>query len=99
MTATSGSGEPVTFSVGPATTNAACTVAGSTVTFRHAGTCVIAADQAGDDDYLAAPTVTQSVTVHKAAQSITFTSTAPSPGVRRHDVRRGGHRRRLGQRR
>ena len=80
VTATSGSGEPVTFSVDPATTNTACTVTGSTVTFRHAGTCVIAADQAGNGDYLAAPTVTQTVTVHKASQSITFTSTAPSPG-------------------
>ena len=80
VTATSGSGEPVTFSVDPATTNAACTVAGSTVTFRHAGTCVIAADQAGNGDYLAAATVTQAVTVHKASQSITITSKAPSPG-------------------
>ena len=55
VSATGGdSGNPVTFSVDPATTNNACTVAGSTVTFRHAGTCVIAADQAGNDDYLAA---------------------------------------------
>ena len=80
VTAASGSGAPVTFSVDPATTNAACTVAGATVAFRHAGTCVIAADQAGNADYLAAPTVTQAVTVHKASQSITITSKAPSPG-------------------
>ena len=54
-TATGGdSGNPVTFSVDPATTNSACTVTGATVTFRHAGTCVIAADQAGNDDYPAA---------------------------------------------
>src|SRR4029079_6946128 len=75
-------GKPVTFSVAPATTNNACTVAGSTVTFRHVGTCVIADDQAANDDYLAAPTVTQSVDVAKAKQSITFTSKAPtSPTV------------------
>ena len=80
MTATSSSGLPVTFSVAPATTNSACSVAGSTVTFLHAGTCVIAADQAGSGDYLAAPRVTQTVTVHKATQSITFTSDPPSPG-------------------
>ena len=79
-TATSTSGLPVTFSVAPSTTNSACSVSGSTVTFLHAGTCVIAADQAGNDDYTAAPRVTQSVIVHKAPQSITFTSTPPSPG-------------------
>ncbi len=79
VTATSGSGEPVSFSVAPATTNAACTVAGSTVTFRHVGTCVIAADQAGNDDYLPAATVTQSVAVSQAGQTITFTSSPPSP--------------------
>ena len=59
MTATGGdSGNPVTFSVDPATTNGACTLGpdGSTVTFRHAGTCVIDADQAGNDDYTAAAT-------------------------------------------
>ncbi len=79
-TATSTSGLPVTFSVAPSTTNSACSVTGSTVTFLHAGTCVIAADQAGNDDYTPAPRVTQSVLVHKGPQSITFTSTPPSPG-------------------
>ena len=62
MSATGGdSGNPVTFSVDPATTNSACTLTGSTVTFRHAGTCVIAADQAGNGDYEAATTARQSV--------------------------------------
>lgn len=60
VSATGGaSGEPVTFSVDAATTNAACSVADGTVTFQAAGTCVIAADQAGNDDYAAAPNTTQ----------------------------------------
>ena len=80
LAATSGSGEPVTFSVAPATSNGACTVSGSTVSLRHVGTCVIAANQAGNADYLPAPTVTQSFSVNQAEQSITFTSTPPSPG-------------------
>jgi hypothetical protein len=73
------SGNPVTFSVGPGTTNSACTVAGSTVSFAHAGTCVVAADQAGNADFTAAQQQTQAITVGKTAQMITFTSAVPSP--------------------
>jgi len=80
VTATGGgSGAPVVFSVGSGTTNSACTVTGSTVTFAHAGTCAVAADQAGDADHDAAPQVSQQITVQKTAQAITFTSTAPDP--------------------
>ncbi len=85
VAATSTSGLPVTFSVAPATTHNACSVTGSTVTFLHAGTCVIAADQAGNDDYTAAPRVTQSVTVAKGKQTVTFTSKRPRLArARRH---------------
>ena len=73
-----GSGNPVTFSLGSGTTHESCTVSGSTVTFRHAGTCTIAADQAGNNDYNTAPTATQTVTVAKADQSISFISTPPA---------------------
>ncbi len=76
VTATGGdSGKPVTFS---STTPTVCTVTGSTVTFDHAGPCAIAADQAGSDDYNAAPTVVQKLTVAKGDQKITFTSTPPA---------------------
>ena len=76
LVATGGdSGNPVTFT---STTPDLCTVTGTTVTFDHAGTCAIAADQAGNDDYEAATTATQSVEVAKATQSITFTSKAPA---------------------
>ncbi len=70
--ATASSGLTVTYSVvsGP------CAIAGTTVTATGAGTCVIAADQAGNASYNAAPQVTQSVTVTVAAQTITFPAVA-----------------------
>jgi 6-phosphogluconolactonase (cycloisomerase 2 family) len=79
VTATGGgSGNAVTFSSG---SPSVCTVSGSTVTSVHAGTCTINAGQAGDADYTAAPQESQSFDIGKAAQAITFTSTAPSAAV------------------
>jgi hypothetical protein len=64
LSATGGaSGEVVTFGSG---TEAVCTVAGSTVTYLTAGTCTVTANQAGDDDYNAAPQVTTDIAVGKA---------------------------------
>ena len=62
LTATAGSGLPVTFSVvsGPGS------VAGSTLTITGAGTVVVAANQAGNTNYAAAAQVTKSVTVNQA---------------------------------
>ncbi len=59
LSANASSGLPVAFSVlsGPAT------VSGSTLTLGGTGTVVVAADQAGDADYLAAPEATQAITV------------------------------------
>ena len=60
LTATASSGLPVTFSVvsGPGT------VSGSTLTITGVGTVVVAANQAGNTNYAAAPQVTQSVVVN-----------------------------------
>jgi hypothetical protein len=77
VAATATSGLPVTFL---STTTGLCTISGSTVTFVAAGTCTIAADQAGNAAYTAAARVTQSFTV-KAIQSITFTSAAPASAM------------------
>ena len=68
LAATASSGLPVTYSLisGP------CSISGSTVTATAAGSCVIAADQAGDANFNAALEVTQSVTVNKTDQTITF---------------------------
>ena len=61
ISATGGaSGSSVTFS----SANAYCTVSGSTVHIVSAGTCVIAADQVGNDIYSAASQVTQSFVVN-----------------------------------
>ncbi|HEX4471987.1 MAG TPA: hypothetical protein VH085_08465, partial [Nocardioides sp.] len=83
VSATGGaSGNKVTFSIDAATSHSACTLAGSTVTFNHAGTCIVDADQAAAADYESAPRVQQVVVVPKVAQTITFTSTPPaSPRV------------------
>jgi hypothetical protein len=70
-----GSGNPVIFSVlsGPGS------IAGSSLTITGAGTVMVAANQAGNSTYAAASQVTQSITVNKAAQTISFT--APSSPV------------------
>jgi|GEM_PF-1289234 len=67
LNATSNSGLTVSYSVvsGPAT------IAGNTVTITGAGTVTIAADQAGDANYLAATQATQTFAVNKAILSVT----------------------------
>ena len=68
LTATASSGLAVTYSVlsGP------CQVTGSTLTATAAGPCVIAADQAGNAKYSAAPQVTASAQVDRSPQTILF---------------------------
>jgi RHS repeat-associated protein len=70
ISASSSSGLAVTFT---STTTPQCTVSGSTVTLVAPGTCTIAANQAGNANYNAAPQVTQSFTISAAliAQAIT----------------------------
>jgi hypothetical protein len=85
VTATGGgSGNPVTFTIDPATASA-CTISGATVTFDQAGTCTIDANQAGNAHYQPAPQAQQTATVAPThgggsllAQQITFTSTPPA---------------------
>jgi sugar lactone lactonase YvrE len=69
LAATASSGLTVAFSVvsGPGT------ISGNTLTITGAGTVVVAADQAGNSTFLAAPQVTQSIVVNQASQAITFT--------------------------
>ena len=76
-----GSGKPVTFSVDPSSTGGACTVSvAGVVSFTGAGSCVVDADQAGDDGYTAAATVSQTITVvaAPASQPPAFTSGDPA---------------------
>lgn len=51
---------------------AVATVSGNTVTIKGAGTTDLVGAQAGDTYYYAAPSATQTLTVNKAVQTITF---------------------------
>ena len=73
------SGNLVTFSVDPSA-HGSCSISGAVVTFVAAGTCVIDANQPGNARYEAATQVKQFLAV-VGTQSITFTSTPPSPAL------------------
>jgi MYXO-CTERM domain-containing protein len=72
LAATASSGLAVTYTVqsGP------CSVAGSTLTATGAGSCVVAASQAGNALYSAAAEMTATATVSKADQVISFPAVA-----------------------
>lgn len=83
-----GSGNPVVISVAPASSGV-CAIAAGVVTFNHPGSCVVKADQAGNDDF-APGSAQQAITVLKAstttvakpkATTIEATVTVSSPGV------------------
>ena len=74
-----GSGNPVVFSVDPASGPGVCTVSGATVTYTAAGSCVIDANQAGTGRYADAPQVQRTITVNAIPQSISFA--APASGT------------------
>jgi len=61
------SGNPVVFSVDPSTNPSVCRVSGTAVTFTAVGKCLIDANQAGNDDYTAAPQVQRTIAVTKTA--------------------------------
>ena len=76
-TATATSGLAVTITLDGTSTG--CTLSGGVVSFTAVGTCVVDANQAGNANWNAAPQVQQSITVNKGNQTISFTSTNPSP--------------------
>lgn len=69
LTATISSGLDISYSSFDETV---ATIEGSTVTILGAGSTTITASQAGDDNYKAATSVDQVLTVNKADQTITF---------------------------
>ena len=73
LNATASSGLAVSYTV----TSGPCSVSGSTLTITGAGSCVVAASQNGSTNYSAAPTVSQTIVVNKAAQSITWSQQGP----------------------
>jgi ribosomal protein S11 len=68
LNATASSGLAVSFST---TTPTICAASGSTLSLLAAGTCVVHASQAGNADYIAAPTAGQSFAVSLVPQTIT----------------------------
>ncbi|HEY4095932.1 MAG TPA: right-handed parallel beta-helix repeat-containing protein, partial [Baekduia sp.] len=79
LTATGGaSGKPVTFSIDQASDTDTCMITDATVSFTGPGSCVIDADQADNDSYDAAGQQQQSFDIARGAQTITFTSSAPT---------------------
>jgi hypothetical protein len=83
VTATATSGLAVTFT---STTASTCSVSGSTVTGITAGTCIIAADQAGNSSYAAAAPVTQQITIGAAAASQSHALTVTMAGSGYGDI-------------
>ncbi len=75
LNATASSGLPVAFSFisGPGI------LTGSSLKLTGAGTVVVAANQAGDDEFEGAPEVQSSFTVKRASQTITFPAVDPQP--------------------
>ena len=67
--ATASSGLAVTYS---SLTGAVCSVSGATFTTISLGSCTIAANQAGNANFTAAPQVTQTFAITQGAQVITF---------------------------
>ncbi|MCX8529785.1 MAG: fibronectin type III domain-containing protein, partial [Rhodoluna sp.] len=70
---------PITYSVGPTTTNNACSVASDgTVTILDVGDCEVDADQAGDNVYSAAATAGQMIQILKGTQATLTMSSSSS---------------------
>ena len=72
-TATASSGLTVAITIASGSSSI-CSIASGVVTFNAAGSCVIQYNQAGNATYAAASQVTETLTVSKDSQSITFGS-------------------------
>lgn len=72
------SGQPIVYT---SSTAAVCSVSGTTATMLAAGTCTIAANQAGNGDYNAAAEVTQNIAIGSAASTITLGASTTTPSV------------------
>ncbi|MGZ8695057.1 MAG: PASTA domain-containing protein, partial [Gaiellaceae bacterium] len=72
VSATASSGLPVSFAA-----SGSCTVGGTNVHLTGAGTCTLTASQGGSAAYNAAPSVSQSFSIAKASQTISFGSALP----------------------
>jgi sugar lactone lactonase YvrE len=71
ISATASTGLPASFSA-----SGNCGVSGATVHLTGAGSCTITASQSGDANHPAAPSVSRTLAIAKASQTITFTTLA-----------------------
>lgn len=78
--ATASSGLMVSFSVDTASAGI-CSLSGGALTYQAVGNCILNANQTGDNNYIAATQVQQTISVGKGSQTISYTSTAPSTAV------------------
>ena len=79
MASGGGSGNPVIFSIdASATSVCSISITSGVVSFTAVGSCVIDANQAGNVDFSPAAQVNGPVPVGKGAQTIVFTSAAPT---------------------
>jgi Tol biopolymer transport system component len=82
VSASASSGLPVSFAA-----SGNCTASGVTVHLTGAGSCTVTASQSGDSGYNPAPSVSQSFSIAKANQTITFAALANKTfGARDFDV-------------
>lgn len=77
VSATSTAGLVPVFSIGAAASSI-CSISGSSISFQSVGLCIVNANQAGNSNYNASAQISQSFSVGKGAQSISFQSVAPS---------------------
>ena len=91
VSATATSGLAVTFTIDGSAASV-CSIAGSTVSFVGAGTCVINANQAGDDTYNPAPQVQQSFAVQEQPDDQFHVVGAGQRDGGRPDLQRDGDR-------
>lgn len=78
--ATASSGLAVNYSVATASA-AVCSLNGTTVTMLAAGTCTVAADQAGNANYNAATQVVQSIAIGSASSTVSLSANPSSATV------------------
>ncbi|MHB1209502.1 MAG: hypothetical protein ACYC1I_07305 [Acidimicrobiales bacterium] len=78
LNGTVNSGLPITYSLDSTSGADVCSLSGSTVSYLKLGTCVINANQAGDDAYNAAVQVQRSFEVTKRPQAITLDALPPA---------------------
>jgi sugar lactone lactonase YvrE len=79
VTATGGDSEnAVVFALGGKSEDGCTVTSDGLVTFQHATSCVVEADQTGSDGYAPAPSAYQEISINRGTQKVTFTTVSPT---------------------